>query len=157
VKMFFKTFKMESNVIRVTKRFTFEMAHALYNYDGNCKFLHGHSYKMYVTLKGHVKSDIGNPKDGMVCDFSVLKKIVNEKIVDVYDHALVLNENDKNINLLKELNERTIVFPVQPTCENLMIHFKNEIQQVLPKELTLAKITLYETEGSYAEWDVNDQ
>src|SRR5690554_2754676 len=148
---------MEPNVIRVTKRFTFELAHALYNYDGNCKFLHGHSYKMYVTLKGKVKSDIGHPKDGMVCDFSVLKKIVNEKVVDVYDHALVLNVNDKNKETLSQLNERTILFPVQPTCENLMIHFKNEIQQVLPKELTLAKITLYETEGSYSEWELNDQ
>jgi 6-pyruvoyltetrahydropterin/6-carboxytetrahydropterin synthase len=148
---------MKSNVVRVTKRFTFELAHALYNYDGNCKFLHGHSYKMYVSLKGQVKADIGNPKDGMVCDFSILKKIVNEKVVDIYDHALVLNENDKNKDQYLNLNKRTIIFPVQPTCENLMIHFKNEIEQALPKELSLAKITLYETEGSYAEWDVNDQ
>lgn len=148
---------MKSNVIRVTKRFTFELAHALYNYDGNCKFIHGHSYKLYVSLKGKVKADIGNPKDGMVCDFSILKKIVNEKVVDLYDHALVLNKNDKNKDLYLKLNKRTIVFPVQPTCENLMIHFKDEIEQALPNELSLAKITLYETEGSYAEWDVNDQ
>lgn len=148
---------MQSDVIRVTKRFTFEMAHALHNYDGNCKFLHGHSYKMYVTLKGKVKSEIGNPKDGMVCDFSVLKNIVKEKIVNKYDHTLVLNANDTNKETLSQLNKRTVLFPVQPTCENLLIHFKNEIQAALPQDLTLAKIKLYETEGSYAEWEVSDQ
>lgn len=148
---------MNSEIIRVTKRFTFEMAHALLNYDGNCKFLHGHSYILYVSVKGRVMNEKGNPKDGMVCDFSVLKKIVNEKIINVYDHSLVINENDENVKTILNINERTILFSVQPTCENLLIHFKNKISKALPKELILAKIKLYETEGSYAEWDINDQ
>src|SRR5690554_5128741 len=122
---------MNRNIIRVTKRFTFEMAHALYNYDGNCRYIHGHSYKLYVTLLGAVQEDKSSPKDGMVCDFSVLKGIVKEKIIDVFDHALVLNQNDKEKERLTNL-QRTILFPVQPTCENLLIHFKNTLLQFLP-------------------------
>ncbi|PKR82031.1 6-carboxytetrahydropterin synthase QueD [Brumimicrobium salinarum] len=148
---------MNEEKIRVTKRFTFEMAHALYDYDGNCRYIHGHSYKLYVTIIGAVKKNDSSPKDGMVCDFSDLKKIVNENIVDVYDHALVLNQKDSDkINVLKG-EQRTYYFPVQPTCENLLLHFKNTLQSVLPSELKLANIKLYETEGSYAEWDINDQ
>lgn len=148
---------MSKNIIRVTKRFTFEMAHALYNYDGNCQYIHGHSYKLYVSLKGNVKQDNGAPKDGMVCDFSVLKKIVNSKIVDVYDHALVLNKSDTSKLNLIDINQRTILFPCQPTCENLLITFKDEVLNALPKDLELVNIKLFETEGSYAEWDLNDQ
>jgi len=148
---------MNRNILRVTKRFTFEMAHALYNYDGNCQYIHGHSYKLYATVLGLVNNTPGSPKDGMVCDFSVLKKIVNEKIVEPYDHTLVLSEIDESKKHLAESGQRTILFPVQPTCENLLLHFKNEILNVLPNNLTLANIKLYETEGSFAEWDIRDQ
>lgn len=148
---------MEKDIIRVTKRFSFEMAHALYNYDGNCRFIHGHSYKLYVTLMGSVKNEPSVPKDGMVCDFSVLKKIVNEKIVKVFDHALVLNDKDSDkVSDLKS-ESKTILFPVQPTCENLLVHFKKEVIKDLPSNLSLANIKLYETEDSNAEWDYKDQ
>ncbi|HLV42767.1 MAG TPA: 6-carboxytetrahydropterin synthase [Brumimicrobium sp.] len=148
---------MNRNIIRVTKRFTFEMAHALFNYDGNCRYIHGHSYKLYVTLLGKVKEDASSPKDGMVCDFSVLKDIVNEKIINIYDHTLVLNKKDEDKIALIDVNQRTILFTVQPTCENLLIQFKNDILETLPNDLSLANIKLYETEGSFAEWDLNDQ
>lgn len=147
---------MNKEIIRVTKRFTFEMAHALYNYDGNCRYIHGHSYKLYVTLLGSVQENASSPKDGMVCDFSVLKKIVKERIVDVFDHTLVLNKNDEKKDLLID-QQRTILFPVQPTCENLLIHFKNTLLQFLPNHLTLANLKIYETEGSFSEWDLRDQ
>lgn len=133
------------------------MAHALYNYDGNCKYVHGHSYKLYVSVLGLVNDNPSDPKDGMVCDFSVLKKIVKERIVNEYDHALVLNENDKDLVHPLGQADRTILFTNQPTCEHLLIHFKNLILESLPADLTLANIKLYETEGSYAEWDVRDQ
>lgn len=148
---------MKRNILRVTKKFTFEMAHALFNYDGNCRYIHGHSYKLYVTVLGVVKDDASSPKDGMVFDFSVLNEIVNKNIIDVYDHTLVLNENDSSKKSLAEPDQRTILFPVQPTCENLLLHFKNQILAVLPNDLSLGNVKLYETEGSYAEWDIRDQ
>lgn len=133
------------------------MGHALNNYDGKCRFLHGHSYKLYVTLLGPVINEFNFPKDGMVIDFSVLKKIVNEKIVDVYDHSFVVNERDERKFTLPEISQRTILFPVQPTAENLLIHFKDIIKENLPEGLKLVNVKLYETEDSYAEWEVDDQ
>lgn len=76
--------------IRVTKEFTFEMAHALWNYDGPCKNVHGHSYRLFVTLSGSPVDDASDPKNGMVIDFSDLKRIVSEEIVRIFDHAVTV-------------------------------------------------------------------
>ena len=78
-------------MIRITKIFTFETAHVLYNYDGKCKNMHGHSYKLFVTVKGTPINDINDVKNGMVVDFGDIKKIVKEEIVDVWEHAVLLN------------------------------------------------------------------
>ena len=80
------------STIRITKRFSFETGHALYGYDGKCRNVHGHSYKLFVTVIGHPISDTTHVKLGMVIDFSDLKVIVKNKIVDVFDHATVFNK-----------------------------------------------------------------
>ena len=77
--------------IRITKQFNFETAHALYGYDGLCKNVHGHSYKLYVTVIGNPIDDANHKKNGMLIDFSDLKKIVKKKIVSVLDHSIILN------------------------------------------------------------------
>ena len=81
------------NKIRITKSFNFETAHALYGYDGKCKNIHGHSYKLYVTVIGIPISEPNHVKYGMVIDFGDLKKIVREEVVDVFDHATIFNKN----------------------------------------------------------------
>ena len=83
---------MEKNV-RVTKQFKFETGHALYGYDGLCKNVHGHSYKLDVTVIGQPIDDPEHVKHGMVIDFGDLKKIVTREIVEPFDHATVLNVN----------------------------------------------------------------
>ena len=75
--------------IRITKQFNFETGHALYGYDGKCKNVHGHSYKLSVTVIGTPITDRDNVKFGMVIDFTDLKKIVKEEIVDQFDHAMI--------------------------------------------------------------------
>ena len=75
--------------IRITKQFSFETGHALYGYDGKCKNVHGHSYKLSVTVIGKPIADTKNVKFGMVIDFSDLKAIVKEEIVNVFDHDTV--------------------------------------------------------------------
>lgn len=80
-------------LIRITKKFDFEMAHALMGYDGLCKNIHGHSYKLFVTVTGRPLQDDKSPKNGMVLDFSLLKDIVKKSIIEKYDHSLVLNSN----------------------------------------------------------------
>jgi 6-pyruvoyl tetrahydropterin synthase/QueD family protein len=79
-------------IIRVTKRFHFEMAHTLYEYDGLCRNIHGHSYNLEVTISGEPRNEPGHPKDGMVLDFSELKNIVKSQIINRFDHALMVNQ-----------------------------------------------------------------
>ena len=134
------------------------MAHALYEYDGLCRNIHGHTYHLNVTLSGKVKEETGHPKDGMVLDFGLLKKIVEKQIVDIYDHALVVNANfpEEQLSIFKKSTERLIAVAFQPTTENLVAHFAEVLQPELPANVTLFSIRLYETENSYAEWFSDD-
>jgi 6-pyruvoyltetrahydropterin/6-carboxytetrahydropterin synthase len=145
--------------IRITKQFSFETGHALYGYDGKCKNVHGHSYKLSVTVIGTPISDTNNVKFGMVIDFSDLKKIVREEIVDVFDHATVFNQNTPHIELAKELKNRghhVILVDYQPTSENMVVDFSDKIKARLPQEITLHSLKLQETESSFAEWYASD-
>ena len=144
--------------IRVTKKFRFEMAHALYEYDGICRNIHGHTYHLEVTLLGDIQNEAGHPKDGMVMDFGILKKLVEEKVVRVFDHALVVNSlfPDDNIEAFKKATERLVVVEFQPTTENLVVHFSEILQQAFPSNVSLFSMRLYETENSFAEWFASD-
>ena len=143
--------------IRITKEFVFDMAHALSNYDGKCKNIHGHTYKLFVTLIGIPCEDCSSPKNGMVLDFGDLKNIVKIPIVEVFDHALVVPAN-KGFEDLRKFQEtdKYIEVPFQPTCENLTIYIANIIRSKLPDSVSLYSIRLYETPTSYAEWFADD-
>ncbi|WP_319500003.1 6-carboxytetrahydropterin synthase [uncultured Draconibacterium sp.] len=144
--------------IRVTKKFHFEMGHVLHNYDGLCRNIHGHTYNMEVTLLGEIREEKGHPKDGMVVDFGKLKKLVKDKIVNVYDHSLVVSQiyADKNQEHLLKATERLIVHDFQPTSENMCVYVAGVLQQELPEDVSLYSIRLYETATSYAEWFAED-
>ena len=142
--------------IRITKEFSFEMAHALRNYDGPCRNIHGHSYKLFVTIIGEPIKNDQHVKNGMLMDFGQLKRLVNSKIVDVYDHAVVVYENDERLAEMKNLFENIIATTYQPTCENMVGDFAAIINQELPNELKVFSIRLYETATSYAEWYATD-
>jgi len=141
--------------IRITKQFSFETGHALYGYDGKCKNVHGHSYKLSVTVIGTPISDTSHVKLGMVIDFSDLKKIVNSEIVDKFDHATVFNKNTPHVELAKELESRghnVLLVDYQPTSEEMVIDFAKKIKTRLPEDIQLHSLKLQETETSFAEW-----
>jgi 6-pyruvoyltetrahydropterin/6-carboxytetrahydropterin synthase len=145
--------------IRITKQFSFETGHALYGYDGKCKNVHGHSYKLSVTVIGTPITDTTNVKYGMVIDFSDLKKIVREEIVDLFDHATVFNQNTPHVELAEELKSRghhVILVNYQPTSENMVIDFAKRINDRLPNSIQLHSLKLQETESSFAEWFASD-
>ena len=143
-------------MIRITKEFKFEMAHALHGYDGLCKNIHGHSYKLWVTVKGEVRNENGHMKDGMVTDFAELKEIVKPEIIDKYDHSLVLNANSPHALIDLSAFEKVFYLPYQPTSENLVMAFATLIQSKMPKRITLCKLVLSETATSFAEWNLED-
>lgn len=134
--------------LRLTKQFTFDMAHALTGYDGKCSNIHGHTYRFYVTVAGSPITDPASPKAGMVIDFGVLKQIVNETVVEPFDHALVLNQSAGFDNAL---NTKLIVLPFQPTTENLLLHFSRLLEGKFPSGVRIVSMKLFETETSCAE------
>lgn len=145
--------------IRITKQFSFETGHALYGYDGKCRNVHGHSYKLSVTVIGTPISDNENVKFGMVIDFGDLKKIVKGEIVDVFDHATVFNKNTPHVELAKELSDRghnVLLVDYQPTSEMMVIDFAEKIQKHLPQNIKLFSLKLQETDSSFAEWYASD-
>ncbi len=145
--------------VRITKLFTFETGHALYGYDGKCKNVHGHSYKLAVTVIGKPITEVGAIKLGMVIDFTDLKKIVNDEIVTIFDHATVFNKNTPHVELANELQKRghnIILLNYQPTSENMVIDFAQKISKRLPEKIKLYSLRLSETETSYAEWHASD-
>jgi 6-pyruvoyltetrahydropterin/6-carboxytetrahydropterin synthase len=123
-------------IVAITKQFSFEAAHFLPDYDGKCNSLHGHSYKLRVTVARVDKAvTVGGQEDGMVIDFGVLKKIVNEKIISKLDHAY--------------LNE---IFPFRPTAELMARWMFQELDIELAKRhVRVLSITLWETEDSFVE------
>ena len=92
-----------NNEIRITKEFSFEAAHTLTGYDGACSEIHGHSYRLFVTVAGVPESDQQNPKFGMAMDFGVLKAIVREEVVDRYDHSFMIRNCPENGELIEVL------------------------------------------------------
>lgn len=149
---------INKSVIRLTKQFSFETAHALWNYDGPCSNIHGHSYILFVTVKGVAVEDPENPKQGMLLDFSELKKIVNTQVVDVFDHALIVNGNTPHRKLSgnPDLAARVMAVDYQPTCENMVVDIAARISRSLPERVQLYSLKLHETATSFVEWFADD-
>ena len=121
--------------IRITKRFTFEAGHALYGHDGKCKNIHGHSYKLYVTVIGEPITDSNSPKFGMIIDFADLKSMVKKEIVEELDHSIILNRNSPHMELAQALQskeQKVVLVDYQPTIEGMVIYIANKIKKKLP-------------------------
>jgi 6-pyruvoyltetrahydropterin/6-carboxytetrahydropterin synthase len=144
--------------IRVTKEFSFEMAHALLNYDGPCRNVHGHSYRLLVTLTGTPVDKPGDPKNGMVIDFTDLKNIVRKEIVSVFDHSVVVSRqfDKEKMEMFTKMFGNAVLVDYQPTCENLVSDFAERISPYLPDGINLYSLKLYETATSFAEWFASD-
>jgi len=115
----------------VTKEFVFDSAHYLENYHGKCEKMHGHTYKMHVTIQGEVKDD------GLLYDFVALKKVVKENVVNILDHTL-LNDVIKN-----------------PSAENIVIWAWNRLDEKIDGA-NLYEIKLWETPTSFVTYRGNE-
>lgn len=142
-----------SKIVRISKKFTLEMAHVLYQHKGPCKNMHGHSYQLYVLLKG--KPDAHS---GMLIDFSELDKYVYDNIIQKYDHTLVLYKDNplRNDNDFNQLFPKTIYVDFEPTAENFVIAWAHALKPVLPEHVKLSGIRLYETAHCFAEYLEDD-
>lgn len=139
-------------MIRITKIFYFEMAHAVHGYNGKCKNIHGHSYELHVTIATVEAQQDYLPTPGFVVDFKDLKHWVNSAIVDKLDHSLVLSNNFIAAHPEVTNLDNLLIWEIEPTAENMLIFIKVELNKILPQHLQLIQLKLYETKDSYAEW-----
>ncbi|NIM34436.1 MAG: 6-carboxytetrahydropterin synthase QueD [Hydrotalea flava] len=139
-------------MIQVTKIFKFEMAHAIYGYDGPCKNIHGHSYVLHVSVTLRNATDEYLLAPGFVIDFKMLKKIVNEAIVQQLDHSVVVSKAfiQAHPQLADLSNVR--IWEMEPSAENIISYIQKQLQLLLPDAIQLQKLQLFETADSYAEW-----
>ena len=138
-------------MIRITCSFSFEAAHAIYNYPGACRNIHGHRYEMHITVSRSAAYQYA-PEQEMVIDFKDLKKIVNENALDEMDHALMLSEQN---DFARDTYEgKLLLLPYEPTVENLLVWIAARLQKALPANVLLHSIRLHETGKNYAEWTV---
>lgn len=149
-------------LLTATKEFTWDMAHMLENHEGLCINLHGHTYKMLVTVSRPVKGpslQTAGAALGMVMDFKRLKEIVREELIDDLDHATMINEyshdavEEELYSLLRRHDRKIYRFPGRPTAENMCLEFFNILSKALylKEGVVLQALRIYETPTSYAE------
>ncbi len=113
---------------------SFAGAHNLRDYDGECEKLHGHNWKVEVTLKSKVLDKLG-----MVIDFKIIKKTLDE-ILSRFDHSY--------LNELKEFHQEN------PTTENVSKTIYENLNGKLPPEISVAKVRTWESENCAAAYYV---
>lgn len=141
----------------ITRRLEFDAGHRIPDHRSLCRHLHGHRYAIEVTVSGRITQQDGNPRNGMVLDFSEIKSVVKAEIVDQWDHAFLVYRGDHAIlDFLQTLpDHRTVVLDVVPTAENLVaLAFRTlapRIGEICDKQLTLESVRLYETPNCWAD------
>lgn len=129
----------------IQKEIAFEAGHRLMNYEGKCKFFHGHNYKMRLGLI----SDKVN-KQGFVQDFGFVKSVVKEFIDTNVDHGMILNINDKNwIEIFQKNDQKIYLTEANPTAEVMAKHFYDLFKTSFPN---LAYVEIEETPTSVARY-----
>ena len=141
--------------IRITKGFHFEAAHALDGYNGKCKDIHGHSYHLEVTVIGYPEVDTRQPNCGMVMDFKDLKKVINDSVLNLFDHHLLLRR-DSRFKGIEAQNKRVRYVNYQPTCENMLLEIVSILKHQIRDDIKLAQVFLRETKTSYTVWQMED-
>ncbi len=141
--------------MQVTRLFEFDSGHRIPNHNSECKNLHGHRYKLELTLSGEILKNPEASFEGMVLDFSDIKRIA-KKFLDTLDHAFLVYQNDdKLLEFLKTSDSKYIIIPEIPTVENLtkfiFNHLEKEFSHTYNDSLKIKKIKLWETPNCYAE------
>jgi len=143
--------------MHITTRLEFDAGHRIPHHKSQCKNLHGHRYAIEITLSGDIIHDDSASEDGMVMDFSDVKTIAKEAIVNVWDHAFLVYQHDSEVlNFLNTLeNHKTVIFPTVPTAENMAQEafkiLKSKYHDTYGNHLTLEKVRLYETPNNWAD------
>ena len=143
--------------MQITTRLEFDAGHRIPDHKSQCRNLHGHRYALEISLSGDIINQDKTSENGMVMDFSDVKRIARESVVDVWDHAFLVYKNDAEVlNFLNTLpNHKTVIFPCVPTAENMAAEafkiLKSQYKDTYGNHLKLERVRLYETPNSWAD------
>lgn len=143
--------------MQITRRLEFDAGHRIPNHASQCRHLHGHRYAIEITLSGDIIATEGLSEQGMVMDYSEVKRIAKEKLVDGWDHAFLVYRNDREVlDFLNSLKDhKTVVLDVPPTAENLaMLAFRrldSAYRDIYGNHLRLERVRIYETPNNWAD------
>jgi 6-pyruvoyltetrahydropterin/6-carboxytetrahydropterin synthase len=143
--------------MQITTRLEFDAGHRIPDHKSQCRNLHGHRYALEITLSGDIINQKEVSENGMVMDFSDVKKIARESVVDIWDHAFLVYKDDKAVlDFLNSLpNHKTVIFPCVPTAENMAAEafrvLKHQYKDTYGNHLKLERVRLYETPNSWAD------
>ena len=143
--------------MQITRRLEFDAGHRIPSHNGQCRHLHGHRYAIEITLSGDVITADGLSEQGMVMDYSEVKRIAREQLVDAWDHAFLAYRGDRAVlDFLNSLPEhKTVVLDAPPTAENLaMFAFKlldSAYRDAYGNSLLLERVRIYETPNNWAD------
>ncbi len=144
--------------MQITRRLEFDAGHRIPNHTSQCRHLHGHRYAIEITLSGEIITASGMPEEGMVMDFSEVKRIAMEQLVDLWDHAFLVYRGDYiMLDFLNSLpGHKTVVLDAPPTAENLAaLAFRilnGAYRDTYGNHLRLERVRLYETPNNWADY-----
>ena len=143
--------------MEITTRLEFDAGHRIPDHNSQCRNLHGHRYVIEITLGGDIIKKKQTSENGMVMDFSDVKRIAREHVVDVWDHAFLVYKHDQVIvDFLNTLpSHKTVIFEEVPTAENMAAEafrlLSSQYQDTYGNHLKLSRVRLYETPNSWAD------
>ena len=141
----------------ITRRLEFDAGHRIPDHKSQCRHLHGHRYALEITLTGDIIHHDGSAANGMVMDFSEIKALANQHLVDQWDHAFLVYAGDTAVvEFLKSLpNHKTVALDCIPTAENLAeVAFRildSVYRDTYGNHLRLERIRIYETPNCWAD------
>jgi len=144
-------------MLTITRKLEFDAGHRIPDHKSQCRNLHGHRYTLEITLSGNIIEVDGNSNNGMIMDFSDVKALAKEHLVDVWDHSFLVYENDHVVRefLATIPDHKTVVINRIPTVENLAKIAFDILQTVFLDRfgtgLSLHKLVLHETPNCWAE------
>lgn len=144
-------------MLTITRKLEFDAGHRIPDHKGQCCNLHGHRYVLKITLVGKVIDIHKNSNNGMIMDFSEIKMLAKQHLVDIWDHAFLVYAKDKSVrNFLTSLpGHKTVIINSIPTVENL-VKMAYDILYIVYQDhygtnLHLQKLVLHETPNCWAE------
>jgi 6-pyruvoyltetrahydropterin/6-carboxytetrahydropterin synthase len=146
-----------NSAMLITRRLEFDAGHRIPDHKSQCRNLHGHRYAIEITLSGEIIQRDGDAANGMVMDFSEVKALASEHLVDVWDHAFLVYAGDTEVlNFLQTLpGHKTVVIDAPPTAENLAQEafriLDRLYRDVYGNHLRLERVRLFETPNCWAD------